>query len=64
MKPNGIHPSVLKELDDVIAGSLSFFHLSWESGEAPVVWKRVNIFSILRKQRTKTLVITDLSVSL
>ncbi|KFV48709.1 RNA-directed DNA polymerase from mobile element jockey, partial [Gavia stellata] len=42
--PDGIHPRVLKELADVIAGPLSIvFHHSWESGEVPVDWKLAHV---------------------
>ncbi|GAB0207044.1 mitochondrial enolase superfamily member 1 [Grus japonensis] len=50
MGPNGIHPRVLKELDDVIAGPLSIiFQWSWESGEVPVNWKLANVVLIFEK---------------
>ncbi|KFP47515.1 hypothetical protein N323_13094, partial [Cathartes aura] len=48
--PDGIHPRVLKELADVIAGPLSMvFQRSWESGEVPVDWKLAKVVSIFNK---------------
>ena len=48
--PDGIHPRVLKELADVIAGPLSIiFKWSWESGEVPVDWKLANVVPIFKK---------------
>ncbi|XP_009073079.1 PREDICTED: plexin domain-containing protein 2-like [Acanthisitta chloris] len=39
---DGIHPRMLKELADVIAGPLSMiFQQSWESGEVLLVWKNL-----------------------
>ncbi|KAK4831271.1 hypothetical protein QYF61_016741 [Mycteria americana] len=49
MRPDGIHPRVLKELADVIAGPLSIiFQWSWESGEVPVDWKMANVVPIFK----------------
>uniref|UniRef100_A0A8B9I9X6 Reverse transcriptase domain-containing protein n=1 Tax=Anser brachyrhynchus TaxID=132585 RepID=A0A8B9I9X6_9AVES len=50
MGPDGIHPRVLKELADVIAGPLSIiFQRSWESGEVPLDWKLANVVPIFKK---------------
>ncbi|KFP51778.1 RNA-directed DNA polymerase from mobile element jockey, partial [Cathartes aura] len=50
MGSDGIHPRVLKELADVIAGLLSIiFQQSWESGEVPVDWKLANVVPIFKK---------------
>jgi len=47
---DGIHPRVLRELADIIAGPLSIiFQWSWESGEVPVHWKLANVVPIFRK---------------
>ena len=52
--PNGIHPSVLKELAHVIAGPLStIFQWSWDSVEVPVNWKLANVVPIFKKGKTK-----------
>uniref|UniRef100_A0A8B9CHE2 Reverse transcriptase domain-containing protein n=1 Tax=Anser brachyrhynchus TaxID=132585 RepID=A0A8B9CHE2_9AVES len=40
---DGIHPRVLKELADIIAGPLSIIQRSWEYGEVPVDWKLANV---------------------
>ena len=46
----GIHPRVLKELADVIAGPLSIiFQQSWESGEVPVKWKLANVVPVFKQ---------------
>ncbi|KAK4810576.1 hypothetical protein QYF61_007313 [Mycteria americana] len=51
MGPDGIHPRVLKELADAIAGPLSIiFQRSWESGEVPVDWKLANVVPIFKKE--------------
>jgi len=50
MRPDGIHPRVLKELADVMAGPLSIIHQrSWESGEVPADWKLANVIPVYRK---------------
>ncbi|GAB0209165.1 mitochondrial enolase superfamily member 1 [Grus japonensis] len=50
MVPDGIHPRVLKELADVMAGPLSIiYQRSWESGEVPTDWKLANVIPIYKK---------------
>ncbi|KAK4810867.1 hypothetical protein QYF61_008839 [Mycteria americana] len=50
MGPEGIHPRVLKELVDVMAGPLSIiYQRSWESGEVPADWKLANVTPIYKK---------------
>uniref|UniRef100_A0A8B9EMY0 Reverse transcriptase domain-containing protein n=1 Tax=Anser cygnoides TaxID=8845 RepID=A0A8B9EMY0_ANSCY len=50
--PDGIHPRVLRELADIIAGPLSIiFQRCWESGEVPVEWKLANVVPIFKKGR-------------
>ncbi|KAJ7414071.1 hypothetical protein BTVI_41648 [Pitangus sulphuratus] len=50
MRPDGIHPRILKELADVIAKPLSvIFERSLESREVPADWKLVNIVLIFKK---------------
>ena len=50
MRPDGIHPRVLKELADVKAGALSIIcQRSRESGEVPADWKLANVTLIYKK---------------
>ncbi|KFP52464.1 hypothetical protein N323_08608, partial [Cathartes aura] len=50
MGPDGIHPRVLKELADVMAGAfLSIYQRSWQSGEVPADWKLANVIPIYKK---------------
>lgn len=47
-----MHPTVLKELADVVTKSLStIFEKSWQQGETPGDWKRGNIAPIAEKDR-------------
>ncbi|PKU43174.1 rna-directed dna polymerase from mobile element jockey-like [Limosa lapponica baueri] len=46
MGPDRMHPQVLRELADVIAGPLSIiFERSWKTGEVPEDWRKANIQS-------------------
>ncbi|KAK4818651.1 hypothetical protein QYF61_016700 [Mycteria americana] len=50
MRPDGIHPRVLKEVVDVMAGPLSIiYQRSWESGKVPAEWKLANVVPIYKK---------------
>lgn len=54
MGPNEIHPTVLKEVADVIAGPLSFtIQLPWESRKVPIYFKWQILSQFLRKVRRK-----------
>ncbi|KAK4829030.1 hypothetical protein QYF61_001805 [Mycteria americana] len=54
MGPDGIHPRVLKELVDVMAGPLSIIHQRyWESGEVPADWKLGNVIPVFKKHVRK-----------
>ncbi|KFQ75093.1 hypothetical protein N337_12591, partial [Phoenicopterus ruber ruber] len=47
---DGIHPRVLKELADVIAGHFSIIcQRSWETGEVPTDCKLANVIPIYKK---------------
>ncbi|KFZ56694.1 hypothetical protein N321_01498, partial [Antrostomus carolinensis] len=50
MGPDGMHPQVLKELAEVIAGPLSIiFAKSWETGEVPEDWRKANVTPVFKK---------------
>jgi len=54
MGPDEMHPRVPRELADVIAMSrFMIFERSWNSGETPGDWKKVNIAPIIKKGRKK-----------
>lgn len=47
-----VHSTVLKELKNIIVGTLSIiFQQSWESGEVPADWKVLNVFSIFKNRK-------------
>ncbi|XP_064909576.1 gamma-1-syntrophin isoform X3 [Columba livia] len=50
MGPDGMHPRVLRELAEVIAGPLSIiFAKSWETGEVPEDWRKANVTPVFKK---------------
>ncbi|PKU46912.1 rna-directed dna polymerase from mobile element jockey-like [Limosa lapponica baueri] len=50
MGPDGIHPRVLRELAEVIAGPLSIiFERSWRTGEVPEDWRKANVIPVFKK---------------
>ena len=50
--PDGMHPRVLIELEDVIAEPLSIiFERSWRTGEVPEDWRKANVTSLFKKGR-------------
>lgn len=52
MRPDEMHTRVLRELDEVVAKSLSvLFEKSWQSGEVPGDWETGNIASTSKKGR-------------
>ncbi|KGL95187.1 hypothetical protein N301_09589, partial [Charadrius vociferus] len=49
MGPDGVHPRVLRELGEVLAGPLSIFERSWRTGEVPEDWMITNVTPVLKK---------------
>ena len=49
---DGLHPRVLRELEDVVAKPLStIFRQSWLTGDVPVDWRLANVAPIFKKGR-------------
>ncbi|PKU29183.1 rna-directed dna polymerase from mobile element hypothetical protein [Limosa lapponica baueri] len=47
---DGLHPRVLRELADVIAGPLSIiFERSWRTGKVPEDWRKADVISVFKK---------------
>ncbi|KAF1618604.1 UNVERIFIED_CONTAM: putative RNA-directed DNA polymerase from transposon X-element, partial [Eudyptes robustus] len=56
MRPDGIHPKVLRELPDVLTKPLSIiYQQSWLTGEVPVDWRLANVTPIYKKGRMEDL---------
>ncbi|PKU40857.1 rna-directed dna polymerase from mobile element jockey- hypothetical protein [Limosa lapponica baueri] len=50
MSPDGIHPRVLRDLAEVIAGPLSIiFERSWRTGEVSEDWRKANDIPVFKK---------------
>ncbi|CAM5090606.1 unnamed protein product [Eretmochelys imbricata] len=50
MRPDALHPRVIKDLADVIAEPLAIiFENSWRSGKVPDDWKKANVVPIFKK---------------
>ncbi|KAJ7419252.1 hypothetical protein WISP_55023 [Willisornis vidua] len=50
IRPDGIHPRILKGIADVIRQHLSMiFEQSWESRQIPADWKLANIAPVFKK---------------
>ncbi|KGL80704.1 hypothetical protein N309_05451, partial [Tinamus guttatus] len=50
MVPDGMHPSVLREMVGVIAQLLSIiFERSWRAGEVPEDWKKAKVTPVFKK---------------
>ena len=50
MGPDGMHPQVLRQLEEVIVRLLSIiFGKSWGMGEVPEDWRKANVTPIFKK---------------
>ncbi|PKU49358.1 rna-directed dna polymerase from mobile element jockey- hypothetical protein [Limosa lapponica baueri] len=50
MGPDGMHPQVLRELEEVIAGPLPIIsERSWRTGEVPQDWRKANVTPVFKK---------------
>ncbi|PKU43990.1 rna-directed dna polymerase from mobile element jockey- hypothetical protein [Limosa lapponica baueri] len=50
MGPDGMHPQVLRELAELIAGPSSIiFEKSWRIGEVPEDWRKANVIPVFKK---------------
>uniref|UniRef100_A0A674I1W8 C2 domain containing 3 centriole elongation regulator n=1 Tax=Terrapene triunguis TaxID=2587831 RepID=A0A674I1W8_9SAUR len=65
MRPDALHPRVLKELADVIAEPLAIiFENSWRSGEVPDDWKKANVvISFMEARRAGKVISLDFQAS-
>ncbi|XP_064918707.1 ubiquitin-conjugating enzyme E2 K isoform X1 [Columba livia] len=56
MGPDGMHPQVLRELAEVIAGPLSIiFAKPWEAGEVPEDWRKADVTPVFKKGKKEDL---------
>jgi len=54
MKPDEVHPWILRELADEVAKPLSIVSgKSWQSSEVPTDWKRGNIIPIFKQGKKR-----------
>ncbi|PKU31850.1 rna-directed dna polymerase from mobile element jockey- hypothetical protein [Limosa lapponica baueri] len=50
MGPDGMHPGVLRELAEVVAGPLSIiFERPWRTGEVPEDWRKANVIPVFKQ---------------
>ncbi|PKU44065.1 rna-directed dna polymerase from mobile element hypothetical protein [Limosa lapponica baueri] len=55
-RPDGMHPRVLRELAEVIAGPLSIiFERTWRTGEVPEDWRKANVIPAFKKGKKEDL---------